>query len=84
MDAGSPEVPLRPVALLEFLARPAPARVVAPDLLVLVHVALLDRLRQDGHLLLGDLAVLVGRRRGTASAEAMAIASAPPTGPPPE
>jgi len=34
------------------------------DLLVLVDVALLDRLRQDRHLLLGDLAVLVGRRRG--------------------
>src|SRR5947207_11887273 len=60
-----PTPPLRPVALFELLARPAPARVVAPDLLVLVDAPLLDRLGKHGHLLLGDLAVLVGRGRGT-------------------
>src|SRR3954470_22949963 len=34
-----------PVALLELLARPAPARVVAPDLLGRLDPALLDRRR---------------------------------------
>jgi hypothetical protein len=36
---------LRAVALLELLAAPAPAGVVAPDLVLLVDHALLD----DGH-----------------------------------
>src|SRR5437868_8835664 len=41
---------LRAVTFLELLARPAPARVVAPDLLPLVDPPLLDRRRK---LLLG-------------------------------
>src|SRR3954454_19969882 len=40
--AFDPTCPLGPVALLELLARAAPARVVAADLLVLVDDALLD------------------------------------------
>ena len=38
----------RPVALLELLARPAPARVVAAELLVLVDAALLHRRGRTG------------------------------------
>src|SRR5215211_5538208 len=54
--------PLGAVALLELLARPAPARVVAADLLVLVHPALLD----DRHrlLLVIGLCVADSRARG--------------------
>src|SRR2546423_13476112 len=43
---------LCPVTLLELLARPAPARVVAPDLLLLVDVPRLDLHRHVEHLLL--------------------------------
>ena len=39
---GIPLRPLRPVTLLELLTAPAPARVVAPDLLALIHATLLD------------------------------------------
>src|SRR5690242_7689644 len=47
--------PLRPVTLLELLARPAPARVVAADLLLLVDVPRLDLHRHVEHVLLGEL-----------------------------
>src|SRR4051794_2495138 len=50
--------PLRPVALLVLLARAAPARVVAPDRLVLVDATLLHGLDR---LLLVDLGVALGR-----------------------
>src|SRR4051812_47930705 len=49
---------LRPVALLVLLARAAPARVVAPDRLVLVDATLLHGLDR---LLLVDLGVALGR-----------------------
>jgi hypothetical protein len=58
---------LRPVAALELLARPAPARVVAPDLLLVGDVARLD---QGQRRLGADRPVVgrepVGRRRGRA------------------
>src|SRR4051812_34633951 len=41
------------MTLLELLAGAAPARVVAADLLLLVHVPRLDLHRQVEHLLLG-------------------------------
>ena len=56
---GGAEASSRAVALLELLARPAPAGVVAADLLVLVDAPLLD----DGLLVTGRLAGLaVGGR----------------------
>src|SRR3954447_6727656 len=51
-------MPLCPVALLELLARPAPARVVAVDLLDGGHAALLD----DGRGLVVDVAARLARR----------------------
>src|SRR5918992_1112767 len=50
----------RAVALLVLLARPAPAWVVAPELLVLVDAALLD----DGHAARRHLLVVVAVRAG--------------------
>src|SRR4051794_3994728 len=50
------------MALLELLARPAPARVVAADLLALVHVAGLDMRQELGGIVIGELHA---RRRGT-------------------
>src|SRR3954471_16856405 len=55
--SGAATSSLGAMALLVFLAAPAPARVVAADLLVLGEHALLHARRQ---LLLGQLAVLVG------------------------
>src|SRR6185503_20605511 len=56
--------PLCAVALLVLLARPAPARVVAAELLVLVHAALLDHRRRGVRLVGLDAVALaaVGAR----------------------
>src|SRR3954451_4283572 len=63
----TPPARSRPVALLELLARAAPARVVAADLLVLVHPSLLhvDRLGDLVDLSVGGVERhLTGSRRG--------------------
>ena len=57
---------LRAVALLELLARAAPARVVAADLLVLVDAALLDHRRRGSRP--RRLDAVAGRRRRRRSA----------------
>src|ERR1700730_8973962 len=78
---------LRAVTLLELLARPAPAGFVAPQLLVLVDVALLDvarrllfLLRAFGRVALGGAAGRRGHRERARLLHAAGVADAAASG----
>ncbi len=66
-------VPLGAVALLVLLAAAAPARIVAPDLVLVVEDPLLDHRQRFGLLAVAGVSLLAAR----APAAAAAAASAP-------
>src|SRR3954452_23650874 len=66
-ESGSGGQPSLAVALLELLAAPAPAGVVAADRLVGVDAALLDDLAGDGTVAVGLLVGVLARDRGARS-----------------